>query len=487
MALNYGVTISEVDTALQAIQGLDSSLPVIVGLGHYWQGKAQSMEPILCNSIADYKENFGNIAYSDDGKFAYSLDEAADYLYNRKGIGRAVFIAANDITNTVQSGGEHDITATQSAGATSIQLNEKNVFVVGVTEDEEDITGYSVNYDADGTITINNLPVSSERELTVTITALNPQNVGLDKIVEAIDGIDEVFARLNLVAGLIVCPKFSYFPQVAAKMVAKAKDVASEFTAFALIDVATNADSWKTNTGLSGNTTVTGCSSYDDILAAKTELAINDSHAALYWPCGNVAGNIYHLSLAATGEIVELDDKNGTPVAAPSNHATGFAAAVLDDSSKTVVYLTKDKANYVREQGVNTLLMRPATGLSSWGCYTAAKGSSNDVKDYFVNVRRMFIWIGNSLISNFFSRVDAPANRLQIESIKQSANQWLNGLIGSGALLYGRVDYLDSENPTTDTLAGKIRFHVYLTVPTPMQQIDFVLEYDVNHNALGEE
>lgn len=487
MALNYGVTISEVDTALQAIQGLDSSLPVIVGLGHYWQGKAQPMEPILCNSIADYKENFGNIAYSNDGKFAYSLDEAADYLYNRKG-SRAVFIAAGTLSDMAVSGGETDITVSLPEGEGSIKLEEKNVYVVGVADGEESIVGYDVQYDADGGVTISGLPIGEAAQLlTVTITTIDPHNVGLDKIEAAIDVVDEVFARLNLVAGLIVCPKFSYFPQVAAKMVAKAKDVASEFTAFALIDVATNADSWKTNTGLSGSTAVGGCSSYDDILAAKTELAINDSHAALYWPCGNVAGNIYHLSLAAAGEIVELDDKNGTPVAAPSNHATGFAAAVLDNGSKTVVYLTKDKANYVREQGVNTLLMRPATGLSSWGCYTAAKGSSNDVKDYFVNVRRMFIWIGNSLISNFFSRVDAPANRLQIESIKQSANQWLNGLIGSGALLYGRVDYLDNENPTTDTLAGKIRFHVYLTVPTPMQQIDFVLEYDVNHNALGEE
>ena len=38
-----------------------------------------------------------------------------------------------------------------------------------------------------------------------------------------------------------------------------------------------------------------------------------------------------------------------------------------------------------------------------------------------------------------------------------------------------------AENPLTDLMAGKITLHVYLTPPSPAQEIDFVLEYDASY------
>ena len=58
---------------------------------------------------------------------------------------------------------------------------------------------------------------------------------------------------------------------------------------------------------------------------------------------------------------------------------------------------------------------------------------------------------------------------------------WLNGLVGAGYLLGARVEMLESENPLTSLMAGKIKLHIYMTPPSPAQEIDFVLEYDADY------
>lgn len=40
---------------------------------------------------------------------------------------------------------------------------------------------------------------------------------------------------------------------------------------------------------------------------------------------------------------------------------------------------------------------------------------------------------------------------------------------------------LESENNLLDLMAGIIRIHVYITPPSPAQEIDFTLEYDISY------
>ena len=90
----------------------------------------------------------------------------------------------------------------------------------------------------------------------------------------------------------------------------------------------------------------------------------------------------------------------------------------------------------------------------------------------------MFNWIGNTLTLTFWQKVDFPVNRRLVETILDSANIWLNGLSARQFILGGRIEFREDENPTTDLMDGIIRFHVYLTPPTPGREIDFILEYD---------
>lgn len=106
-----------------------------------------------------------------------------------------------------------------------------------------------------------------------------------------------------------------------------------------------------------------------------------------------------------------------------------------------------------------------------------------DPKDSFIPVRRMFNWIGNSLILTYMQKVDDPMNKRLVAAVTDSVNIWLNGLTASGALLGGRVEFNESENPVTDLMAGKITFHLHLTPPGPAQEISFLLEYDTTYLA----
>ncbi|NCB36557.1 MAG: phage tail protein, partial [Clostridia bacterium] len=74
-----------------------------------------------------------------------------------------------------------------------------------------------------------------------------------------------------------------------------------------------------------------------------------------------------------------------------------------------------------------------------------------------------------------------PMNRRTVDNILDMINIWLNGLVGSGYLLGARVEMTEDENPVTNLMQGIVKFHLYITPPSPAQEINFTLEYDVNY------
>ena len=93
----------------------------------------------------------------------------------------------------------------------------------------------------------------------------------------------------------------------------------------------------------------------------------------------------------------------------------------------------------------------------------------------------MFDWIGNTLIRTFWSKLDLPMTRRLLDTIQDTCSIWLNGLVGSEILLGARVEILGEENPVTNLMSGIIKIHIYITPPSPAQEIDFVLEYDPDY------
>ena len=120
-------------------------------------------------------------------------------------------------------------------------------------------------------------------------------------------------------------------------------------------------------------------------------------------------------------------------------------------------------------------------GLVAWGDQTACYPGVTDVKDASIPIRRMFNWIGNTLVLTAWQKVSNPLRRRLISSICDTFNIWLNGLVAREFILGGRVTFEAKDNGKLDLMGGKVRFHVYVTPPTAAREIVFTLEYDPSY------
>jgi len=164
----------------------------------------------------------------------------------------------------------------------------------------------------------------------------------------------------------------------------------------------------------------------------------------------------------------------GLPYHSPSNKSLRMNALQVEDGSELPMHLLD--ANMLNSQGVITAL-NWIGGWRSWGNRTAAYPQNTDVKDMFIPVRRMFDFIGNTIVLTIWQKVDEPGNRRLIDAIVNSLQLWLDGLANSEALLGARIEFRQDENPTTSLLDGHYVFHLYIAIPTPAEWLDFRIEY----------
>ena len=93
----------------------------------------------------------------------------------------------------------------------------------------------------------------------------------------------------------------------------------------------------------------------------------------------------------------------------------------------------------------------------------------------------MFQWVGNTIILTIFQKVDEPGNRRLIETIVNSLNVWLNSLVARQQLLGARVLFREEDNPTTELMDGIYHFKVFMTPPSPAEDLEFNLEIDTGY------
>jgi phage tail sheath protein FI len=266
-----------------------------------------------------------------------------------------------------------------------------------------------------------------------------------------------------LVPGMILSPGWSQDPTVAAVMVAKASNINQHFKAIALTDVPVTTDK------------------YTDVPEWKSTNNYGDELQVVCWPKVKLGSETYHLSTQLAGLICKTDSENDDiPYMSPSNKSLQMDAAVAADGAE--IWLGPDQAAYLNGEGIITAL-NFVGGWKAWGNRTGCYPGITDPKDAFLPIRRMINWISNTLVLTFWQKVDFPINRRLIDTVLDSANIWLNGLTARGYLLGGRVEFQKTENPTTDLMDGIVRFHVYVTPPSPARDIEFIIEYDPQYLA----
>lgn len=473
MAYKHGVYTSEQATSLVAMTELDSGLIIAVGTApvHLATSPVPANTPVLCYT---YKEAVAALGYSDDWK-NYSLCEAMKTQFALFNVAPIVFINVLDATKH-----KTDVSAVSAKIEDGIVTMDEpvlaNTLVVKLETGSDTLTkdaDYTVGHSDDGKLIIT--PISGGKiaegttQLYLSYAKLDPSAVTAKDVVggintetnktEGFELVEEIYPRFGLVPGILIAPGWSSDPTVSAVMKAKEHNICGHFNAISICDIPTDE-----------------VKSYTQASEWKNKKNFADKDCIVCWPLLKNGDEKYHLSAQLASLMNYTDSQHDDiPYYSPSNKTLQADGSCLEDD--TEVYLNSAQAAYLNGQGIVTAL-NFIGGWRAWGNRTTSYPSNTDAKDNFITNRRMFNWIGNTLVTSFWSKIDEPSNKRLIETIVDSANIWLNGLTAKGTLLGGRVEFRKDENTTTELMDGVLHFHVYITPPAPARDIEFVQEYD---------
>lgn len=376
-----------------------------------------------------------------------------------------------------KDGSEYKATedTTPEEGKTYYVKNESGVTTETetVTKTAEKDVDYTLDFDTDGYLVvtlISGREIASATSIKVSGSQLDPDAVTKNDIIGAanvstgketgMEVIRQVYPKYNVVPGILLAPYWSQIPEVGIALNAKAANINGVFKAVTFVDIPTDSEN--------------GARKYADVKTVKEDCGFTSEFCIPCWPLVQIGEIILPYSVVAAARTAYQDATNeDVPSRSPSNISLAITGTCLEDG--TEVTLDQDQATTVGEYGVMTATN--INGYKMWGNHTAAYPSSGDAKDIWISVRRMFNWQGNTFILTYFDKVDDPTNYKLIENIVDSENircaayapeHW------AGA----SIEYLESDNPVTDILAGRMTFRQHIAPYTPAETINNILNYD---------
>lgn len=475
MPIKHGVYVFEQATSVSTPVVAECGVPFVIGAAPIQSADspAEVGKPVYCSSWDEFCNLLG---YSDDWD-KYNLCEFAYSHFKLYGCQPVIFCNLLNPASHKEVVAAANIDVSNHRVSLPLEAINDSTLVVKASGGTgaayisgEDYSSFYVG----GALVIELLASSEhyeEESLNIAYNKVTPESVTPTLVASSFDAIELCMSTVAVVPDIICAPGYSITASVAAVMATKAASINGVFRAKALVDI---------------DSTASGVTAYSGVAAWKSSHNLTDENEVICWPMVKLGDKMFHMSTALAGLMATVDTNNSCPYESPSNKNFKMDSLVL--ASGNVVFQTKAHADALNACGCVTALNFLASGWVCWGNYTACYPASTDVKDYFIPVSRMFDWIGNSLVKTFWSKLDKPMNRRLIDTILDSANIWLNGLVGRGYLLGARAEMLDSENPLTDLMAGIMKIHIYMTPPSPAQEIDFTLEYDTNYvtSALSE-
>ena len=200
------------------------------------------------------------------------------------------------------------------------------------------------------------------------------------------------------------------------------------------------------------------------------------------FPKLKLGDRVFNFSTQQAGLMARTDNDGslggGAPCESASNKSLQADSMTLENGEEVVIDI--QKANYLNDNGIITGL-NFINGFVSWGDYTACFPANTDPADYFYCISRMFKWVAKTVTLTYWSRIDRKLTRRLIDAILQGINDWLAALTAEEKIAGGRVELRENENSLTALMSGKAKFHIYITPPSPLQIMEYVLEYDISY------
>lgn len=446
------------------VQGM-FTLPVYIGTAPVNTTAAAAVnKPVLVNSLESAREALG---YSDDwAKFSLCEAMKAHFNNNIGNIGPIILINVLDPELHTKPG-----TASVTPVG-KVAWIDKETVVLGSVDIDTKIEGtdYSVEYalkDGRNQVKVTDKTTAGFGTVSVTFDEVDVSTideadiigtVGVDEARSGLEVIDLIYPELDFIPSVIAAPGWSQKPTVYAAMLAKCKKINGKWEAIVVadIDASTNktratAKVWKTTNGYTSE------------------------RAKVCWPMAVLGGVKYHLSTLAVVTMQTVDARNSNvPYETPSNKQADCSGPVLADG--TAVSMDETNANELNAKGITTLNKNGGI-WRLWGAHMGNyddAGEANILPEYLFDATvRMQLYLANTLQESFVNEVDDAANPRQIQSVVDSAQPWLNGLVAMGALQGGEISYNAAANPNSETLAGRFGFDVRYNDVRPMVALTF--------------
>lgn len=465
---SHGISSKKEKTSISTPKVAETSIPFFVGTAPVQMVDGKVNEVLLFNK---HEEAVAAMGYSDEWK-KYGLCEAIYTEFSLYGNAPVVMVNVLDPSKHKKDIEQKEYDVIEKQIKLPVEAIKNTIKVTG----KQAGTDYGVFY-SNGSCVIEFLDDTTGK-INVEYSEVDPTQVTKADIIGGIDVtdhkatglelIDRVFPKYTVAPDLIMCPNWSQNSEVAAVMEAKGENINGVFEADAIIDIDTEAES--------------GVTYYSDAPSWKKQKNLTKANELVCFPRLGLDDKTFNYStqLAALMQSVDNDEDygDGTPSESASNKPLQADRMVLADGSE--VLLDLQEANHLNDNGIITAL-NFYNGFVSWGNYTAAFPASNDPVDYFYCISRMFKWVAKTVTLSYWSSIDGKMTRRLIDAILQGVNDWLNGLTTDETILGGRVEFREDENTQTALMAGKGKFHIFLTPPSPFQQMEFVLEYDISY------
>lgn len=474
MAFNHGIRIQEIPTSIVPPVNTEGCLPVFIGTAplHLAKAPVEANTPVLCYSFSEAVEQLG---YSDDWE-KYTLCEAMYSQFQLFNVAPVVFINVLDVSVHKTEVANQNVTITAHTGVIKDAVIISSLVVKDKTGNNTlaKTTDYELINDADGSLVIKLTPTSqfeSNDTLKVSYDKVDTSKIttaniigGVDSVTgkrKGLEAINSVYSKFGIVPGQVSAPGWSNKPEVSAVMVAKVSNINGLFRAIAHTDIPTDA-----------------VRKYSDVKEWKAKNNYTSDNQSALWPMVKLGNKKFHLSTQIVGVSGQVEASNGDiPYESPSNKQIQCNGLCLQDG--TEVDMNLENANYLNSQGIITAL-NMGNGYKLWGNEMACYPGNTDPKDRFMCVRKMFNWHRQTFILTYFNKVDRPLNRRLIDTIVDSENIRLNGLVGQEALIAGSVEFLERDNPITNLIDGISTFYTKLTPPVPAREIVDKVEFDPN-------
>lgn len=462
--ITHGVSTSRATTSVSTPNVAASGIIFAVGTAPVQMVNGKTNEVIMANT---HEEAVKALGYSDDwGKYGLS-----EFIYTAF----QLYQTAPVFMVNVLDPSKHKKTVTETHTVEENKIKLPLEVITGSIKIEGKTAGTDYEAFYNDTECIIEFIENETGELSVAYEAVDPAKVTKADIIggysvathktTGLELIDSVFPKYTLAPDIIVCPNWTHESEVAAVMAAKGENINGIFEAEAIIDIDTTEATY-----------------YTEVPAWKKSKNFMKPNELVCYPKLKLGDRVFNYSTQLAGLLAKTDNTGalggGTPCESASNKSLQADSMVLADGTEVLMDL--QQANYLNDNGVITAL-NFYNGFVSWGDYSACFPANTDPVDYFYCINRMFKWVAKTVTLSYWSYTDRRLTRRLIDAILQGINDWLNSLTAEEKILGGRVEFREEENSLTALMSGKAKFHIYITPPSPMRKLEFVLEYDVSY------